>query len=257
LYQEKVPVISNQEILPGIFLLRVDSANLASNARPGQFIMITCDQGYERILRRPLSIFQVDHQHLAILFASVGAGTEWLARRRQGDQLDILGPLGNGYSVSPQSHNLLLVAGGLGIAPLCYLAHQALAQDYRVKLLVGARTAKQICPSSLLPGGCDLLVSTEDGTSGKKGLITDQLPQFAVWADQVYICGPLPMFKAINLDYIQLFANKTVQVSLEVRMGCGMGFCYACTIKTRQGLQQVCQDGPIFNFKDVIWEELK
>ena len=97
---------------------------------------------------------------------------------------------------------------------------------------------------------------TEDGTVGEKGMVTALLPEFTSWADQIFVCGPLPMFKSMVNHYGQSLKNKPVQVSLEVRMGCGMGFCYACTIKTQQGLKQVCKDGPVFDINNVVWEEL-
>jgi dihydroorotate dehydrogenase electron transfer subunit len=129
-----------------------------------------------------------------------------------------------------------------------------------VKLLVGARTACQICPESLIPEGCDIIPITEDGTAGEVGMVTDFISRYAGWADRVFVCGPLPMFKAIANPAKEPFfslKDKPVQVSLEVRMGCGMGFCYACTIKTKQGLKQVCKDGPVFEMNDVVWAELK
>jgi dihydroorotate dehydrogenase electron transfer subunit len=115
--------------------------------------MVTCDHSHERLLRRPLGVFQVDHHSIALLYAVVGTGTLWLSQRKKGEQLDILGPLGNGFSISPQSHNLFLVAGGIGAAPLYYLADEAVKKDYHVKLLVGARTASLICPSQFYSSG--------------------------------------------------------------------------------------------------------
>jgi dihydroorotate dehydrogenase electron transfer subunit len=257
LFQELAPIISNREVMPGVHLIWVESPNLASSVRPGQFIMVLCDCGTRRLLRRPISVFQTGTKSLAFLFAAVGGGTEWLAQRQGEEKIDLLGPLGNGFSVKPETHNLLLVAGGMGIAPLNFLASRALQGDLKVKLLAGARTACQICPEPLLPEGIDIITATEDGTAGESGLITKLLPEYAGWAEQVFLCGPLPMFKAIANDYLGYFKNKPVQVSLEVRMGCGMGFCYACTIRTRQGLKQVCKDGPIFDINDVVWDELR
>jgi dihydroorotate dehydrogenase electron transfer subunit len=243
--------------MPGVHLMWVDTMNIASSARPGQFVMIHCDSGYERLLRRPISIQQVRVKSLAFLFSKVGDGTEWLAKRQAGEKISLLGPLGNGFSIETKSHRLLLIAGGMGIAPLSYLAQEALKRDIEMKLLVGARTVSQICPEQLLPEGIAIFTATEDGTGGEPGMITSLIPQHARWADQVFICGPLPMFKTIVNNYVSCFEAKPVQVSLEIRMGCGLGFCYACTIKTRRGLKQVCKDGPVFNLDDVVWEELK
>jgi dihydroorotate dehydrogenase electron transfer subunit len=257
LYQELAPIISNHEVMPGVYLIWIDSPDIAASARPGQFVMITCDRGQARLLRRPISIHQVGARSLAILFSAVGAGTEWLAQRRADEKIDLLGPLGYGFSIGSKSRNLLMVAGGMGIAPMGFLAQEALKKDRKVRILAGARTACQICPEQLLPEGSEIIPITEDGTAGETGLVTDLLTQHFPWADEVFICGPLPMFKAVVNSFGKILKNKPVQVSLELRMGCGLGFCYACTINTRNGLRQVCKDGPVFNMEDVIWEELR
>jgi dihydroorotate dehydrogenase electron transfer subunit len=257
LFQELAPVISNHEVMPDVYLMWIDSPNIASNSRPGQFVMITCDHGQERLLRRPISIHQVRPRSLAILFSTVGAGTEWLAQRQKNEKIDLLGPVGHGFSIGPKSLNLLMVAGGMGIAPLTFLAQEGLKKDHRVRILAGARTACQICPAQLLPEGSEIIPITEDGTAGETGLVTALLSQHVPWADEVFFCGPMPMFKAVVNNYSRILKNKPVQVSLEVRMGCGLGFCYACTINTRNGLKQVCKDGPVFCMEDVIWEELR
>lgn len=257
MYQELVPIISNKEVLPGIFHLKVDSLSMASTAHPGQYVMLTCDRGTQRLLRRPISIHRISGGVLELLYAVVGGGTQWLSQRQAGEKLDILGPLGSGFRIKPASNNLLLVAGGIGIAPLIHLADEALKNGKKVTLLAGARSANQLIPSSMLPGKVDVKVATEDGSAGLKGLVTAYLPDYVNQADQVFICGPLPMFKAIAANYAGLFTGKSVQVSLEVRMGCGLGFCYACTIKTTHGLKQVCKDGPVFEMQDVIWTDLK
>jgi dihydroorotate dehydrogenase electron transfer subunit len=257
LYQELVPIISNHEVMPGVYLMWIDAPNIAASARPGQFVMITCDRGQERLLRRPISIHQVRAHSLALLFAKVGSGTEWLSQRLADETIDVLGPVGHGFSIGSKSGNLLMVAGGMGIAPMVFLAQEALTKDRQVRILAGAKTACQICPEQLLPEGSEIIPITEDGTAGDTGLVTNLLSQHVPWADEVFICGPLPMFQAIVNNFGEILKNKPVQVSLEVRMGCGMGFCYACTINTRNGLKQVCKDGPVFNLEDVIWEELR
>jgi dihydroorotate dehydrogenase electron transfer subunit len=255
LYQELASVKSNKEVMQGVHRITIDSLELTSSAKPGQFVMITCDEEAGRLLRRPISIHQIEGTSVSFLVAIVGKGTEWLANRQPGEKISWVGPMGNGFKIDPRSRNLLLVAGGMGIAPLCFLAGEALTAGLAVKMLVGAKTSCQICPTPYIPLGTDIITATEDGTAGEKGMVTGLLSEYTGWADQVFVCGPLPMYKAI--------ANQTdspvkpVQVSLEVRMGCGLGFCYACTIKTRQGLKQVCKDGPVFNLQDVLWNELK
>jgi len=253
LKQVTAPVISNNAVMPGVYLIWLESSRMASVAQPGQFVMVRCGESFEYPLRRPLSIHQLaDGSKLAFLFNVVGKGTHWLAQCQVGDNIDLLGPLGNGYSIHPESHKLLLLAGGIGIAPLRFLAQQALNQGCSVRLLLGASTTTQLYPRHFLPPEAELIIATEDGTAGKKGMITDFLPDFIDWADQVFACGPQSMYQTMVTQ--KLLKAKRAQVSLEVRMGCGRGVCYGCTIKTKDGLKQVCQDGPIFDLDDILWD---
>ena len=249
--QVSAPIISNTEVMPGAYLIWVESPEIASEARPGQFVMVRC--GEETLLRRPLSIHQRDGDRVALLFNVVGKGTRWLSQRQVGDDIDLLGPLGNGFSVDSASGNLLLVAGGIGIAPLRFLADEAVKQEKNVTLLLGAPTAARLHPENLLPGGVELIMATEDGTAGRKGVVTDLLPDFAGEADRVFACGPAPMYR--TMAQMPELRNRPVQISLEVRMGCGRGVCYGCTLKTRDGLKQVCADGPVFDLDDILWDE--
>ena len=246
-------VVSNSEVMPGVFLIWLESPQIASIAKPGQFVMVKC--GEDNLLRRPFSIHQVDDKMaiLAILFSMVGKGTQWLSRRQASDRIDLLGPLGNGYTIAPIAKNLLLAGGGIGIAPLPFLARIAQERGCSVTLLLGATTAGQLYPSNLLPSETKCITATDDGTTGVKGFITDLLPEHINFADQVFACGPSPMYRA--MAQMPELKGKPVQVSLEARMGCGFGVCYGCTVKTRQGLKQVCQDGPVFNLDDILWNE--
>ena len=253
--QLTAPIISNSEVMPGTYLIWLDCPEIADSARPGQFIMVRCGQA--NFLRRPLSIHRVaDGTKLAFLFTVVGKGTQWLCRRKAGDTVDLLGPLGNGFHIEPDTPNLLLVAGGIGIAPLVFLAQRAVSQGLSVKLILGAVTADQLCPRHLIPPETEFIGTTDDGTAGIKGFVTNLLPGAIGKADQVFICGPAPMYRAMVKQYSPLLTTRPVQISLELRMGCGIGVCYSCTVKTSQGLKQVCQDGPVFNFEDILWDEL-
>ena len=248
-------VISNTEVMPGVYLIWLESPQIVAEAKPGQFVMVRC--GEETLLRRPLSIHQLaDKTKLAFLFTVAGKGTHWLSQRQAGDNIDLLGPLGSGFSIHPASHNLLLVAGGIGIAPLCFLAQEALNQGCSVRLLLGASTASQLYPKHFLPAETELIIATEDGTAGRKGMVTDLLPDFVGWADQIFACGPTLMYRAMADQKQRLLKAKSTQISLEVRMGCGLGVCYGCTVKTKNGLKQVCKDGPVFDLQDILWDEL-
>ena len=247
-------IISNSEVMPETHLIWLDSPQIADEARPGQFVMVRCGEDNEILLRRPLSIHQRDGNKIALLFTVVGKGTTWLSQRPAEDMIDIFGPLGHGFSIHPVSHHLLLVAGGIGIAPLYFLTQEALNQWHSVMLLLGVSTATQLYAKHLLLPEAKFVTTTEDGTAGKKGIITDLLPEFVGWAEQIFACGPLPMYR--TMAQMPELKNRQVQVSLEVSMGCGVGICYGCTLKTKGGLKQVCKDGPIFNLEDILWDEL-
>ena len=252
--QTDARVISNEELIPRVYLLWLDCPGIASKARPGQFVMVRCGEGAEYQLRRPLSIHQQDENRFALLFNVVGKGTQWLSQRQADDKLDLLGVLGDSYEIYPDSRKLLLIAGGIGIAPLVFLANEAIKKGKEITLLLGSPAAGQLYPPRLLPAGVRLVTATEDGSAGEKGMITDILPDFISDADQLFACGPVDMYRV--MARMPELKDKPAQISLEVRMGCGRGICYSCTVKTKTGLKQTCQDGPIFELNEVLSEKL-
>jgi dihydroorotate dehydrogenase electron transfer subunit len=213
--------------------------------------MASCNSN---LLRRPISIHRINGDKLAILYAKTGSGTRWLSRQGGNVCIDIIGPLGNGYTILPDARNLLLIAGGMGIAPLSLLAEKSAEQEKSVTLLLGAQKASLVLPAGLLPGRIKTVIATDDGSLGQKGRATDILNGYIDTADQIFACGPAPMYRTLYKN--RLLKGKPCQVSLEVRMACGMGVCYGCSIKTGHGLKQVCHDGPVFSFDDVLWDEL-
>jgi dihydroorotate dehydrogenase electron transfer subunit len=251
--QIKARVKSNSELMPQTRLVWLEAPAIAELARPGQCVMVRCGEGHDPLLRRPLSIHQVDGTGgVALLFEVAGRGTSWLSGRVPGDLVDLVGPLGSRFLVKPAAKNLLLVAGGIGVAPLAFLADEVVGMGRRVTLLLGARKASELCQGSQLPNGISIANATEDGSEGRKGLVTDLIGEFAGQADQVFACGPATMYKSMaQLDCLK---GKSVQVSLEERMACGVGACYGCTVKTRNGPKQVCQDGPVFDLTDIVWQ---
>ena len=280
-------ISSNAEVMPGTHLMWIEAPDIAATAQPGQFITVRCG---DFTLRRPFSIHQVGNNnviaspdatgtkqsHVAILFKVTGKGTFWLSQRKAGEKIDILGPLGKGFAIAPNSKKLLLVAGGIGLAPLVFLMQQTSAQ-HQITLIHGARTTAQLCYDNYQPPAIghqtvQFVPVTEDGSAGQKGKATDVLPDYLDWANQVYACGPVDMYKAmaLTLDSSPLKGEdkgedekpidrklKKCQVSLEVRMGCGFGACYCCTINTKKGLRHVCRDGPVFELDDIIWQEVR
>ena len=241
---------SNVEVMPDIYLLWAKAPVVADAAQPGQFVMVRSSDTNDRILRRPLGIHRVnDKGEVALLYEVVGAGTEWLAQRGKGDKIDILGPMGWGFTV--ESKRLLLVAGGVGIAPLVFLAERAAADGREVTLLFGAKTAKQVYPKKLVPAGVEFVPVTQDGMIERKGMVTDLLGDLLDSTDQIFACGPAAMYRAMS--QMKVLKGLRVQVSMEARMGCGFGLCNGCSIKTRHGMKRVCDDGPVFELKELVF----
>jgi dihydroorotate dehydrogenase electron transfer subunit len=249
-------VVANTQVSPGVHLLWVDAPEIAAAALAGQYVMLRCGEGDDLTLRRPLSIHRVTRErNVAFLFAAVGKGTDWLSRRRQGDRVDLFGPLGNGFHVAPSSGSLLLVAGGMGVAPLAALADQAIENDRPVTILYGAGTASGLCADPKSLPGVESVVVTEDGSAGETGLVTDLLPRYAGGADQVFACGPLTMYRRMAGMSREL-SGKPTQVLLEVVMGCGVGACLGCSIETAHGQRLVCKDGPVFELSEIVWDKM-
>jgi dihydroorotate dehydrogenase electron transfer subunit len=256
LKQVSATVISNTELMPGYYLICVDSPDIVAASKPGQCVTVRC--GEELTLRRPFSIHQITKSgQLYLFFKIIGEGTTSLSTCREGEKLDILGPLGNGFHVKSTSTKLLLVAGGIGIAPLTFLAQQALAEEKTVTLLLGAHARNELYPQKLLPNAAKTIVTTEDGSYGEKGKVTDILSRYVDSVDQIYACGPLAMYKEMAKQRQKWQRKKPTQISLEVRMGCGLGACFSCSIKTRNGMKRVCLDGPVFNLDDITLEEVR
>ncbi len=236
-----------------IFLLSFSSAYLAETARPGNFLHI---KDKATILRRPLSIHKIKNNLIYILFKVRGRGTEALARKKKGGQLDIIGPLGNGFKLE-EGKRSILVAGGIGVAPLLFLAEQ-LFESRRPEtiVLLGAKSKREIvCRKDFRGLGLKARVATEDGSAGRKGFVTDLLKnQLRALGPEleanIYACGPKDMFFQIN-KIIKGQKKVNSQVSFEQFMGCGVGVCCACVILTKSGYKKVCQDGPVFNLKDI------
>ena len=243
-------VKSNAEVMTNIYLLWAKAPVVAGAACPGQFVMVRASDTNDRVLRRPLGIHRVnDKGEIALLYEVVGKGTECLAQRGKGQHIDILGPLGRGFAVD--SKRLLLVAGGVGIAPLIFLAEKAVEDGRKVTLLFGAKAAKQVYPKKLLPAGVDFVPVTQDGLIDKKGMVTDLLDDLIDSTDQIFACGPAAMYKAMS--QMKILKGKRIQVSMEARMGCGFGLCNGCSIKTRRGMKRVCDDGPVFELGDLVF----
>ena len=259
--QVRARVKSNTEVYShglstDAWLMWLEAPQVAELAKPGQFVMVRCGESHDPLLRRPLGIHRVDNTgRVALLFGKVRRGTTWLSQRAPGDSVDLVGPLGIPFLVKPATRNLLLLAGGIGFTPLAFMAETWIKDDRDVTLLMGARSAQWLYPTNDLPEGMVIVKATEDGSEpeGRTGLVTQIVSEFAGWADQVFACGPAAMYR--SMARLGCLKGKSVQVSLEERMACGLGACYGCTVKTKMGPKQVCHDGPVFELSDLVWQE--
>jgi len=272
---ERATVLSQEEVYENTYLMWLSCPPVAKGASPGRFLMVHCGDAYDPLLPRPMSFHRLrdasspggqtlsltrggatqaspPERRFAILYDVRGRGTAWLSARRAGDVLPLFGPLGRGYSMNRHTQNLLLVAGGLGIAALIALADEAIASGKSVTLLQGARTAARLYPPELLPPEVEALSATDDGSTGHHGYVTDLIPQHLSWADQLFACGPTPMFAGMAHVMREARSRKPVHALLEERMGCGTGICYGCDVFTRRGVRLVCRDGPRFELRQVF-----
>jgi dihydroorotate dehydrogenase electron transfer subunit len=262
-------VTENARLYGDTHLMWLGAPELARGAQPGQFVMLRCSDDAahgeaaldsDLLLPRPMSYHRLRQgargPEWAVLYDVVGRGTAWLATRRPGDSVYAWGPLGKGYKVGRSSRNLLLVGGGIGIAPLVWQADDAVAQGRNVTLVIGARSAAQVFPSSLLPQEVEVVVTTDDGSAGRHARATEPFLELLEWCDQALVCGPTPMFRAMADAVRQSRVRRSVQALLEERMGCGTGICYGCAVEVRKRgggreMKLVCKDGPRFEVRDV------
>lgn len=242
---QKARVLEKKFISKDVFILRLHQPSIAREGRPGQFVNIKCSPLYEPLLRRPLSILDISEEGFSLLIHIVGKGTQLLAQVREGEELDILGPLGKSFPYETRK-NPLLVAGGIGIAPLYFLAKML---DHPT-LIFGARSKDELYIIGEIGKFAKVLPFTEDGSYGEKGLATSKLPQLISGHDAIFACGPVGMLKEVigvgKEEGIPTF------VSLEERMACGFGACLGCAVKTREGYKMVCKDGPVMSGEEVI-----
>ncbi len=211
---------------------------------PGQFINIKLEGFF---LRRPISVCDKTDSSVTIIYKVVGNGTEKMSAMQNGETLDILTGLGNGYDTSVSGGAPVLLGGGVGVPPLYLLAKKLLAEGKKVSVVLGFNTASEVFYEDEFKAlGCNVTVATADGTRGVKGFVTDALPENYTY---FYTCGPEPMLKAVY--------NKTVtsgQMSFEERMGCGLGAAVGCSCETLAGNKRICRDGPVMRKEEILWK---
>jgi len=260
----KARIISNRKLNGNYGHLEFESGWIAKQAVAGQFVNIKVANAPELLLRRPISIHGIKASKVKIIYEIIGRGTQILAARKPGEFLDMIGPLGNGFDYSrplaksTQAKNIL-VAGGIGVAPLVFLADKLMKLKTRKPkpetiVLMGAKTKEQIlCRQEFTSLGCTVKLATDDGSLGFKGRVTDLLDLLLEQPEPVrlFACGPHPMLKTIAQ-----IAHKNkipAQLSLEEHMACGIGACLGCVVATKTGYKSVCQDGPVFSSEELIW----
>lgn len=266
--QVEAPVLRNEQITPDIYRLTLEAPAITERSNPGQFVMVKgADNNGLPLLRRPFSIHQSSSDgKLQILFKKLGPGTSFLARKKAGEILSLVGPLGKGFSISDLPEHVCVIGGGMGMAPLFYLTKQLLrnptTKNCQIKVLLGATTGHEIntIESDFKNLGVEVHVSTDDGSAGHHGLVTDllasKLNQDKKWS--VLTCGPYPMMNGV----VEFCRRKAwpCQVSMETLMACGISACLGCAVQAaaqnnnpQEPYLHVCKDGPVFRAEELEW----
>lgn len=263
---QKAKIILNKKLCGKYWQLTIDAARIAQKALPGQFVTIKVSNDYEPFLRRPFSIHKIITKgsrlrtKIEILYEVLGKGTKILSQKKAGEYLDVVGPLGNGFSIL-DARCSILVAGGIGVAPLIFLAeklvHSPQSTVHRnLLVLIGAKTKNGIlCEKEFTDLGCKVKIATDNGSQGFKGFVSDLLKKELSTMDYrlstIYVCGPKPMLKEIAK--ISQKHKIPTQVSLEEHMACGIGACFGCVVNTKHGYKRVCKEGPVFDIGEIIF----
>ncbi|MBN1664701.1 MAG: dihydroorotate dehydrogenase electron transfer subunit [Deltaproteobacteria bacterium] len=262
-------VASNRELIDGHFLMNVKLPLSLERPLPGQFLMVRIRGRREPFLGRPLSVYEfqrhVKNVTCEFLYRVVGKGTQFLSQLRLGDAVDVLGPLGRPFEIYPPNRKIVLIAGGMGIVPMTYLAghyrSSGAGRNMKIICYAGAQNADALVGIERMQTCSDTRISTDDGSRGYSGLVTDlfarDLRTYDPRETAIFACGPRPMMKQLAV----MLKDKSFpcQVSVEERMACGVGVCLGCVtaVKDDWGKRQykrVCKEGPVFNIQDLIWD---
>ncbi|MDO5146287.1 MAG: dihydroorotate dehydrogenase electron transfer subunit [Eubacteriales bacterium] len=250
--KERATVLSQKEIGTDIFDMVLSFPAGAKEAKPGQFIAMYCEDG-TKLLPRPISICGIDAEAgtLRVVYRIAGEGTRLFSRRKAGDTLEVMGPLGNGFTMKEEA--AILIGGGIGIPPMLELAKQLHAKK---TVVLGYRS--ELFLKEEFEAHADVVVATEDGSAGTKGTVLDAMREAEVTGKVIYACGPMPMLKALA-EYAENHGMEA-QISLEERMACGIGACLGCICKSKHkdhhtnvNNKRICKDGPVFDAKEVVF----
>ncbi len=237
-------IAENKKLVDGVYRMRL-IGDVEEITACGQFVNVKIDGLF---LRRPISVCDKDENSVTIIYKVVGEGTEKMSKMQIGDKLDVLTGLGNGYDLTLAGAAPLLIGGGVGVPPLYMLAKRLAERGKTPRVIIGFNRACEVFyEREFAELGCDVTVTTVDGSYGVKGFVTDGYPDDYTF---FYACGPEPMLKAVYKT-----AKTRGQMSFEKRMGCGFGACMGCTCKTITGYKRICKEGPVMNTEDILWED--
>ena len=236
-------IILNEKLTDNVYKMIIKGDTSAITA-PGQFVNIKLEGKY---LRRPISICDYSEKDITLIYKVVGVGTEQMAEMSEGESLDVLVGLGNGYSTAESGEKALLIGGGVGVPPLYNLCKKLISEGKEASVILGFNTKSEIfLYDDFKALGAKVTVATADGSFGVKGFVTDAMKDMDY--SYFYTCGPEPMFRAI-----ESVAQSSGQYSFEERMGCGFGACMGCSCKTKYGNKRICKDGPVLKREDIVW----
>jgi dihydroorotate dehydrogenase electron transfer subunit len=253
-YCSDLRVKSAEQLSEKHVLLKLTQDQPLPDMMPGQFVEVRVDNEPSTMLRRPISInlFDKDKNEMWLLVAAIGNGTRRICQSVAGDLLNCLYPLGRGFSMPESAHqNVLLVGGGVGVAPLLYQGIELKAAGHTPYFLLGARSEHDLLELDLFEQVGQTFVTTEDGSKGERGFVTNHSLLERERFDLIQTCGPKPMMKAVA-KYAKAKGIEC-EASLENMMACGLGACLCCVEKTTEGNLCVCKEGPVFNIKKLLW----
>ncbi|HUX59066.1 MAG TPA: dihydroorotate dehydrogenase electron transfer subunit [Bacteroidales bacterium] len=250
---EDLKIIGNKRLTNDFFILELSGNNKLSDLKPGQFAQVRVDGSTDTFLRRPISIHDVDYKKntIKLLIQIAGKGTETLSKLRVGDILNMIYPLGNSFGLPNENEKILLVGGGCGVAPLMFLGKYLKSNDYIPDILLGFRNSERILEFDEYSKIGNVFLTTEDGSRGEKGYVTNHSLLVTGSYDRIYCCGPDSMMRAVA-GYCEK-NNIVCEVSLENLMACGIGACLCCIVDTTRGNLCTCIDGPVFNINELKW----
>jgi dihydroorotate dehydrogenase electron transfer subunit len=250
---DDLKVVGNKLLTSDFCVIEVESDKILPDFRPGQFVQVRVDGSPETFLRRPISIHDVDfaRNRYKMLIQVVGKGTETIFKLRAGDSLNVIHPLGNSFTIPDEKSRILLVGGGCGIAPLLFLGKLLKTRGHSPDVLMGFRNSSRVLEIEEYSKIGNIFITTEDGSTGEKGYVTNHSVLSAVKYDRIYCCGPDSMMKAVARYCIK--NNIICEVSLENLMACGFGICLCCIAETTRGNICTCTEGPVFNIKELKW----